>query len=54
MKQHRAYGEKWDAETRAYFDSLPVFLQESIMQSGVKTVSRPGLQALAEELKRRK
>ncbi len=44
------YGTSWDSKTRAYFDSLPKLLQESIMQSGVRIQSEADLRSLSEQL----
>ena len=44
------YGTSWDSKTKAYFDSLPKLLQESIMQSGVRIQSEADLQALSQHL----
>ena len=53
MTDGKNYGAGWDEATRAYFDSLPVFLQESIMQSGVRAETEPDLRALADRLRER-
>nr|WP_162990933.1 hypothetical protein [Maliibacterium massiliense] len=40
----------FDKETKQYFDNLPTFVQESIMQSDIDITSLPQLQSFARNL----
>jgi hypothetical protein len=49
-KNTGAYAFMQDAQGRKYFDSLPVFVQESIMQSGTQPSSLAELRQFAENV----
>jgi len=42
--------QNYDRETRAYFDTLPKFVQENIIQSGVNATTKGDLEKIAAHL----
>lgn len=41
---------KFNEQTQSYFNSLPIFLKEDIMQSGVQFYSKKDMQNLVQNL----
>lgn len=41
---------KFNEQTQSYFNSLPIFLKEDIMQSGVQFCSKKDMQNLVQNL----
>lgn len=44
------FAEKFDVQTREYFNSLPKFIQESIMQSSAVITNRQELETIAKNI----
>lgn len=42
--------QNYDRETRAYFDTLPKFVQENIIQSGVHATTKSDLEKIVAHL----
>lgn len=45
---------KFNEQTQSYFNSLPIFLKEDIMQSGVQFCSKKDMENLVQNLTRQK